>query len=79
MAYKVQKPCKICGKLYTPCGDCERDSVAFHWRTVSCSFECGQKYLQKVMAARELSKLKELKPKKNSFKNENNKESEQIE
>ncbi len=79
MAYKVQKPCKICGNLYTPCGDCERDNVAFHWRTVACSYECGQKYLKKVMTARELDKPKELKSKKNSSKNENNKESEQIE
>ena len=53
MAYKVQKPCKVCGKLYTPCGDCEKDKTAFHWRTVACSYECGQEYLRRVMEARE--------------------------
>lgn len=89
MAYKVQKPCKICGKLYVPCGDCEHDNVAFHWRTVACSYECGQAYLAKVMAAREPDSaildvvendkaIIEVKPKKHISKPENNKESEQI-
>ena len=90
MAYKVQKPCKICGKLYTPCGDCERDNIAFHWRTVACSYECGQAYLKKVLVARNTSDealdiktgsetIKEVKSKKYTSKSENNKESEQIE
>lgn len=48
MAYKVQKPCKICGKLYTPCPECENDKSAFHWRTVACSIECGRKYFELV-------------------------------
>lgn len=89
MAYKVQKPCKICGKLYVPCGDCEHDNVAFHWRTVACSYECGQAYLAKVMNARELNSktfgveentktIRDVKLKKHTSKPENNKESEQI-
>lgn len=52
MSYKVQKPCKICGKMYTPCSDCETDDKVFHWRKVACSYECGQKYLAKVLAER---------------------------
>ena len=52
MPYKVQKPCKICGKLYTPCSDCERDKTAFHWRTVACSLECGSKYFKLVEETR---------------------------
>ncbi|MBQ0036428.1 MAG: hypothetical protein KBT35_05880 [Firmicutes bacterium] len=48
MAYKVQKPCKVCGKMYTPCGDCENDKSAFHWRTVACSIGCGKKYFELV-------------------------------
>ena len=52
MSYKVQKPCNVCGRLYTPCGDCERDNTAFHWRTVACSYKCGQEYLRRVMEAR---------------------------
>ena len=58
MSYKVQKPCNVCGRLYTPCGDCERDNTAFHWRTVACSYKCGQIYLQRVMEARSKDKEK---------------------
>lgn len=50
--YKVQKPCKVCGKMYTPCVDCESDKTAFHWRTVACSRECGMKYFEMVLNAR---------------------------
>lgn len=52
MAYKVQKPCRVCGKMYTPCGDCERDKTAFHWRTVACSYACGMEYFKRVEEAR---------------------------
>lgn len=52
MGYKVQKPCKVCGKSYTPCYDCENDNVAFHWRTVACSRECAEKYFTMVLEAR---------------------------
>lgn len=50
--YKVQRPCRVCGKLYTPCSDCDNDKTAFHWRSVACSIECGRKYLQMVLEAR---------------------------
>jgi hypothetical protein len=52
MSYKVQKPCRVCGKLYTPCSDCENDKEIFRWRTVACSYECGQEYLKRVLEAR---------------------------
>ena len=52
MSNKVQKPCKVCGKLYTPCSDCERDKTAFHWRTVACSMKCGMEYFRMVEEAR---------------------------
>lgn len=61
MAYKVQKPCKTCGKMFTPCGDCESDKETFRWRRFACSYECGKKYLEKVLEARgELKKKKEV-------------------
>lgn len=50
--YKVQKPCRVCGRMYTPCADCESDKTAFHWRTVACSRECGMKYFEMVLNAR---------------------------
>ena len=74
--------------MYTPCGDCEADKTAFHWRTVACSYECGKIYLARVMEARENKEkditLKkddvEIKPrKKQIYKAKNNEESEQIE
>lgn len=55
MAYRVKKPCRVCGKIYTPCSDCENDNYAFHWRTVACSDECGKKYLERVMEERNKS------------------------
>ena len=49
---KVQKPCKTCGKMFTPCVDCVRDKSMFHWRTVACSLECATAYFAKVEEAR---------------------------
>ena len=57
--YKVKKPCKVCGKLFTPCSDCENDKTAFHWRTVACSIECGRKYLAMVLEARTYDNVKD--------------------
>ena len=52
MAYKVQNPCKVCGKMYTPCFDCEQDVKTFRWRTVACSMKCGMEYFRMVEEAR---------------------------
>ncbi len=52
MAYKVKRPCRVCGKLFTPCTDCENDKTAFHWRTIACSYECAIAYLKKVQELR---------------------------
>lgn len=49
---KVTKQCRICGKTYTPCGYCEGDQMAFHYRTICCSRECAKVYLTKVLEAR---------------------------
>lgn len=54
---KVKKICRICGKEYTPCSYCENDQMAFHYRTICCSRDCAQKYLAKVLAAREDEKV----------------------
>lgn len=52
MSYKVQKPCRVCGKMYTPCSDCENDRSVFHWRTVACSIECGREYFSRIEKSR---------------------------
>lgn len=53
MAEKVQKPCKTCGKMFTPCADCERDKTMFHWRSVACSLACASQYFAKIEASRQ--------------------------
>nr|DAG68623.1 MAG TPA: hypothetical protein [Caudoviricetes sp.] len=58
MAYK-QKPCRVCGKLFTPCAYCEKDDTAFHWRAIACSIECGKEYLRRVLEARQKDVSKE--------------------
>ena len=50
---KVKKICRICGKEYTPCGYCENDKMAFHYRAFCCSRECAQVYLARVLEARQ--------------------------
>ncbi len=52
MASKVQKPCRICGKMFTPCADCENDKTMFRWKRVACSPECAKEYFSKVEAIR---------------------------
>lgn len=53
MASKVQKLCKICGKMFTPCSDCENDNVMFRWKKVACSPECAKKYFAKIEESRQ--------------------------
>lgn len=55
MPNQVQKPCKICGKLFTPCADCERDKTVFHWKRVACSPECARAYFAKIKESRQES------------------------
>lgn len=50
---KVKKICRICGKEYTPCGYCENDKMAFHYRAFCCSRECAQVYLARVLEVRQ--------------------------
>ncbi len=52
MANKVQKPCKICGKMFTPCADCENDKTMFRWKRVACSPECAKEYFAKIEESR---------------------------
>lgn len=58
MGYKVQKPCKVCGKMYTPCADCENENTTFHWRTVVCSYECAMEYFRRVDENRKKNSIK---------------------
>ena len=53
MSSKVQKPCKTCGKMFTPCADCENDKKMFRWKKVACSPECAKKYFAKIEVSRQ--------------------------
>lgn len=53
MANKVQKPCRTCGKMFTPCADCENDKTMFRWKKVACSPECAKLYFAKIEASRQ--------------------------
>lgn len=46
------KPCKICGTKFVPC--LTQLPSGFNWRTVTCSPECGQKYLTEILISRGL-------------------------
>ena len=45
-------PCRVCGKLFTPCKNCADHKSAFHWREVACSRECFAEYMQQVTDGR---------------------------
>ncbi len=47
------EPCRVCGKPFVPCGKSSAEIGAFNYREVSCSSECGQIYLQRVIKARQ--------------------------
>lgn len=53
MRSKIQKPCRICGKLFTPCTDCENDKTMFRWKRIACSQKCAKEYFAKVEASRQ--------------------------
>ena len=53
MRCKIQKPCRICGKLFTPCSDCENDKTMFRWKRIACSQKCAKEYFAKVEASRQ--------------------------
>lgn len=46
-------PCRVCGKMFTPCNKTSSALGAFNYREVACSPECGAEYLHRVQAARQ--------------------------
>ena len=46
------KKCKTCGEEFQGCTSCEKMGI-FHWKTICCSVECYQIYVQRVLDARE--------------------------
>lgn len=63
MAKKEKIPCRVCGKLFEPCGYCQEHSEVFKWRNFACSRECAQKYIADTIAYREsLRKKSDMEP-----------------
>ena len=54
MAKPKMIPCRVCGKLFKPCGYCQSHSDVFRWRNFACSRECAGKYISDTTAYREL-------------------------
>lgn len=50
---KIQKQCKICGKKFIPCADCENDNTMFRWKRVACSPECAKEYFRRIEESRQ--------------------------
>lgn len=48
-------PCRVCGKMFTPCNKTSGALGAFNYREVACSPECGAEYLRRVQVARQKS------------------------
>lgn len=49
---KRMKECRVCGAQYAACNSARTGSTVFNWREVACSPECGEIYLERVLAAR---------------------------
>lgn len=44
--------CRVCGKKYKGCRTAEQSNGVFRWQAVSCSPECGEIYLQRILESR---------------------------
>lgn len=50
---KIKKiPCRVCGKLFKPCGYCQSHADTFKWRNFACSRECATKYISDTIVYR---------------------------
>lgn len=58
---KKMIPCKVCGKMFEPCGYCQKHQDVFRWRNFACSLECANKYVAEAIAYREKDKKTEIK------------------
>lgn len=56
--------CKVCGKPYEVCLNCQRGASGYNWRRVACSPECGDIYLKRVIESRREKPVEETSQKK---------------
>ena len=61
MEKKKKIPCRVCGKLFTPCAYCQSHADVFRWRNFACSEECAKKYISDTTVYRDsLNKKKDI-------------------
>lgn len=59
MSEKELIPCRVCGKLFKPCGYCQSHSDIFRWRNFACSRECAAEYMSDAIAYRRVQRNRE--------------------
>ncbi len=47
-----RRECRVCGNLYIPCTGLKNDNLAFNWKAVACSPECGSRYFATIEETR---------------------------
>lgn len=65
MTEKRKIPCRVCGKLFTPCDYCQSHSDIFRWRNFACSRACAAKYINDTTAYRSALKSRQEEENKN--------------
>lgn len=55
---KKKIPCRVCGKLFTPCVFCQSHQGTFRWRNFACSIDCAKEYIQKATEYRQANREK---------------------
>lgn len=52
--------CRVCGKKYMGCRTAEQTDGVFRWQAVSCSPECGEIYLKRILESRKPTTVEEV-------------------
>ncbi len=52
MAKQKTIPCRVCGKLFAPCGVCQSKADIFRWRNFACSKKCAEAYVKDALSYR---------------------------
>lgn len=48
--------CPTCGKMFQPC---TTTFSGFNWRRIACSYDCAQKYVERVEEERRKNRVKQ--------------------
>lgn len=48
--------CPTCGRTFTPC---QSVTSALNWRRIACSYDCAQKYIERVEEQRRKDRIEQ--------------------